>query len=263
MNAIVHPVTRESTGAMSSRRVLAAYLAEARSECVRYLRSPGFMLPLVLFSSIFYIFFGVVMGPSFGHGAKSYFLASYSVFGVMAAGLFGFGVSVATERDNGLLMLKRALPMPRGAYLIGKMIMAMAAAALVMTLMLLIGGLLGHVAMSASLVIGMLVTGVLGVLPFCALGMWIGSVAKGQVAPGVINLVYLPMAFLSGLWIPLPQLPAFFHHLAPVFPSYHLEQIMLDAANVQSGPLLVHVLVLVAWAGFFLGLAVRRLRRHG
>ena len=48
---------------------------------------------------------------------------------------------------------------------------------------------------------------VLGVLPFCAIGLFVGSLVSGQAAPAIVNLIYLPMAFLSGLWVPLQFLP--------------------------------------------------------
>ena len=153
---------------MSASRVLGAYLAEIRSECLRYLRSPGFMLPLTLFPTVFYVMFGVLLNHP-GGDASRYLLASYGVFGVMGPGLFGFGVSLAIERDGGLLTLKRALPMPPGAYLLGKMVMAMFAAGVLMSLMLTLGLVLGHVALSAGQALGMLAMGVFGVLPFCAL----------------------------------------------------------------------------------------------
>ena len=44
---------------MSRRRVFGAYLAEMRSECLRYLRAPGFILPMTLFSTVFYLMFGI------------------------------------------------------------------------------------------------------------------------------------------------------------------------------------------------------------
>src|SRR5574337_458899 len=112
------------------------YLEEARGECLRYMRSPGFMLPILLFPAMFYLLFGVLMASSNGADAARYLLASYGVFGVMSPGLFGFGVSLALERDGGLLTFKRALPMPPGAYLLGKMVMAMAAAGVVILLLL-------------------------------------------------------------------------------------------------------------------------------
>ena len=49
----------------------------------------------------------------------------------------------------------------------------------------------------------MFLVNVLGVLPFCAMGLFVGSLVSGQAAPAIVNLIYLPMAFLSGLWVPM------------------------------------------------------------
>lgn len=245
---------------MSRRRVLGAYLAEVRSECLRYLRAPGFILPMTLFSTVFYLMFGVLLN----HGdASRYLLASYAAFGIIGPGLFGFGVSLAIERDGGLLTLKRALPMPPGAYLLGKMVMAMIAASIVVVLLLLIGTWLAHVALSWRQMLALIATGAFGVLPFCALGMFVGTLLKGQGAPGLLNLVYLPMAFLSGLWLPLSMLPHALQRIAPVWPSYHLNQLTQAAVGLNREPLLGHVLVLLGFAAAFLWLAARRLRRYG
>lgn len=248
--------------AMPRSRVFGAYLAEARSECLRYVRAPGFMLPIMLFPGMFYLVFGLLMAKANGADAARFLLASYGVFGVMSPGLFGFGVSLALERDGGLLTLKRALPMPPGAYLLGKMLMAMSAAAVVI-LMLLGLSQLGHVTLSLAQAGALLLTGVLGVLPFCALGMFVGTLIKGQGAPGLLNIVYLPMSFLSGLWFPLQMLPKVLQQAAPIWPSYHLDKIALAAVGMNSEPLLPHVLVLLGFTAGFLLLATRRLRRYG
>jgi ABC-2 type transport system permease protein len=264
MDAVTVPAPAPAAAAgMPPRRVLGAYLAEARSECLRYLRAPGFMLPIVLFPTMFYLLFGIVMAKSEGTDATRYLLASYGVFGVMSPGLFGFGVSLAIERDGGLLTLKRALPMPPGAYLLGKMLMAMAAAAMVVVLLLAMALGLAHLPLTAAQAGALLLTGTLGVLPFCALGMFVGTLIKGQGAPGMLNLVYLPMSFLSGLWFPLPMLPKVLQQIAPVWPSYHLDRLALAAVGLGQGALWPHALVLAGFAAAFLLLAVRRLRRHG
>lgn len=247
---------------MPPRRVLGAYLAEARSECLRYLRAPSFMLPITLFPGMFYLVFGVLMARGEGADAARYLLASYATFGVMSPGLFGFGVSLALERDGGLLTLKRALPMPPGAYLMGKMLMAMGAAAFVVLLLLGLSQI-AHVSLSLEQGAALLFTGVLGVLPFCALGMFIGTLVKGQGGPGVLNLVYLPMSFLSGLWFPLPMLPRVLQQIAPMWPSYHLDRLALAAVGMPQDALPGHVLVLLGFTVAFLLLAARRLRRHG
>ncbi|WP_254425183.1 ABC transporter permease [Rhodanobacter sp. B04] len=258
------PVTKlATTSAMPRSRVIGAYLEEARSECLRYMRAPGFMLPIMLFPAMFYLLFGVLMAKSNGPDAARYLLASYGVFGVMSPGLFGFGVSLALERDGGLLTFKRALPMPPGAYLLGKMLMAMVAATVVILSLLVMALLLGHVTLAPVQIVALLFTGALGVLPFCALGMFVGTLIKGQGAPGMLQLIYLPMSFMSGLWFPLPMLPKFLQQIAPVWPSYHLDQLALAAVGMKQGPLLPHVLTLCGFAVGFLLLAARRLRRNG
>ena len=131
--------------AMPRRRVLAAYVQETRAECLRYLRSPSFLLPTLLFPAVFFLMFGVVLGSHNSADAPRFLLASYSTFGVMAPGLFGFGMSLALERDNGLLTLKRAMPMPPAAYLLGKMVMAMLMAGLITALLQTLALTVAHV----------------------------------------------------------------------------------------------------------------------
>lgn len=251
--------------AMPRAREIRGYLLEARYEFLRLLRTPSFALPTLLFPSMFYLLFGVVLSGS-AHGADGarYLLATYSVFGVMAPGLFGFGVVVAMEREQGLLTLKRALPMPPGAYLFAKMAMAMLFAALITLLLMAIGFVLGHVRMPPEDWLGLLAVDTFGVLPFCAIGLLIGTLVGGQGAPAVVNLVYLPMSFLSGLWLPLRLLPEFLREAAPLWPSTHLGQIALAMAGMaDDGRIGWHAAVLAGFTLFFFLIARRRLARSG
>jgi len=252
-----------ATPVMSAGRYVAAYVEEARAECLRYLRNPGFLLPTLLFPSVFYLMFGVFLGHANGPDAPRYLLASYGTFGVMAPGLFGFGVSLALERDTGLLTLKRALPMPPGAYLIGKMAMAVLVAAIVSAIMLCLAIFVAGVHLAAPRIAAFFLLEVLGVLPFAALGLLIATLIKGQGAPGVVNLVYLPMAFLSGLWFPLSIMPSAIQAIAPLWPAYHLDRLALGAVGLGTDAPWPHVAVLAGYTVVFVTLATRRLRRHG
>ena len=248
---------------MPAGRVLLAYLEEARAECLRYLRSPSFMLPTLLFPLAVYTMFGIVLGQRGNPDAPRFLLAAYGTFGVMAPGLFGFGMSLALERDNGLLTLKRALPMPAAAYLLGKMAMAMVVAGVIIALLLALALSAGHVQLHAAQIARLFITDVLGVLPFCAMGLLLGTLVKGHGAPAMVNMLYLPMSFLSGLWFPLSVLPKFLQQLAPLWPSYHLNMLSMSAVGFDTGPGWPHALVLLGFTAGFLLLAARRLRRHG
>jgi ABC-2 type transport system permease protein len=255
MNAIV-----ESFPRVSLPRV---YTLEAKHEFLRLLRSPSFAVPTLLFPAMFYFLFAVLFTSGRGdYHANVYLLATYGVFGVMAPGLFGFGVSVALDRDRGWLLLKRAQPMPPGAYLASKLAMAMLFSVVIFTLLAALGTTLGGVRLAVGSWAALFVVEVLGVLPFCAIGLFVGTLVNGQAAPAVINLIYLPMSFLSGLWMPVSILPAAVRGIAPLWPAYHLGQLALGAVGQPNdGTPFVHVAALAGVTIAFLFFARRRLAR--
>lgn len=242
---------------------LRSYVLEARYEFLRLLRTPSFALPSLLFPALFYTLFGIVLNRASGDAAR-YLLATYGVFGVMGTGLFAFGVTVAMERERGFIAYKRALPMPPGAYLFAKMAMAMLFAAMISLLLAALAVTLANVSLAPWQWLMLFAINVAGVLPFCAMGLFIGTLVGGQGSPAVVNMLYLPMSFLSGLWLPLKMLPPVFATLAPVWPSYHLAQITLKVLGMDAGAaLFVHVAVLAGVTAAFFLLARRRLRRAG
>ena len=139
----------------------------------------------------------------------------------------------------------------------------MLVAAGVLTLLTLLAVFVAHVPLTGAQIAQLFATNVPGVLPFCALGLLLGSLVKGQAAPALINMLYLPMAFLSGLWFPLQALPKPIQAIAPALPSYHLNALALDAVDIVSVRVLPHVLALAAFTGVALWLAARRLRKAG
>ena len=152
--------------------------------------------------------------------------------------------------------------MPPGAYLASKLAMAMLFAAVIFTILAILATTLGGVRLPASAWPQLLLVDVFGVLPFCAIGLLVGTVVNGQAAPAVINLIYLPMSFLSGLWMPLTVLPGVVREIAPLWPAFHLGQLALAAVGEPTaGSALGHVAALAAVTMLFLFLAWRRLSR--
>jgi len=119
--------------------------------------------------------------------------------------MFGFGATLATEREQGLLTLKRALPAPRGSYLLAKLLMTMLFAFVVMATMIPAALLLGHLHLTFAQCVSVTAINVLGSLPFCAIGLFIGTRASGKAAVAFVNLIYVPMMHISGLFYPLPK----------------------------------------------------------
>jgi ABC-2 type transport system permease protein len=267
MNAVTSDLQFVAPAAPSMRlgRVLHAYLNEARYQFIQALRAPAFALPFLLLPVPLYLFFGVVMaGGSSGVQANpelmNYVFSGWCCMAVMGPALFGIGIGLAMERDANLLKLKRALPLPPGSYLVAKMLMSVAFAALAVGMVAVAALVVGKLTLSPGALLAMLGVLILGALPFCALGLFIGAYSSGNAAPAFANLVYLPGMWLSGMFFPLPKA---MQPWSVIWPSYHLNQAALAAAGVKGVALLSPLAVLVGITVLFGGLAIRRLARSG
>lgn len=249
-----------------SRSLPRIYALEAKYELLKLLRLPAYSLPTIAFPVLFYALFTVTYGGHRVGGvqAAAYMLATYGTFGVVGAALFGFGVGVAVERGQGWLLLKRASPMPPGAYFAAKCAMSVAFGTIIVALLSALAATLAGLRLPPAEWLGLAAVQVAGALPFCALGLVFGTWCSPSSAPAVVNLVYLPMSLASGLWMPLPFLPAFLRRLAPWMPPYHLAQLALKVVGGDAGrPVWLHVGALAAVTVASLVLARAGLRRDG
>jgi ABC-2 type transport system permease protein len=240
--------------AMPPGRLFRAYFTEAKYESIRMLRMLGFALPFLVIPVALYLFVGLFLGKEGGNSKiVSHLFAGISAFGVMGPAMFGFGIVIAMERSEGLLALKRALPMPPAAYLLGKMLMAMLFAAIIMTT-LVIAATFSHAPLTAWQYLNISIVNVPGSLPFCAIGMLIGSFTSAKSAPAFVNLLYVPMFLLGELWL---ELPKSIEWLAWTSPAFHLKRLALGDSPF------IHVSVLAGLTLLCSMVAVRRLARVG
>lgn len=252
--------------AMPAGRLLNAYWTDARYEFLRMLRAPAFAIPFLVIPVPVYLLFGVVMAGEAGRAnpqIHNLLFIGFCVMAVMGPTLFGVGSTLAPERDAGLTKLKRALPQPAGSYLIAKFVMALFFALLSMLAMIAAALLAGKITLSAAQLAGLTLLLVFGSLPFCAIGLAIGAYFSGGAAPAVTNLIYLPMIWLGGLFIPLP---AFLQKWVVIWPAFHLQQVAVAVAEVEGFlfmPTLNAAVVLVCLTVLFGGVAIRRLARVG
>jgi len=240
------------------------HLLEIKYEILKALRMPAYALPTLGFPLLFYVFFGLVFGGRQAAGVKmaSYLIATYGCFGVIGASLFGFGVTVAIERGQGWMEVKRTTPMPISAYFLAKVVMAMIFSALITLGLFTLGITLGGVHLTLGTAALLFTVLVLGSLPFCAAGLAIGYFAGPNSAAPIVNLIYLPAAFLSGLWVPIWGLPRALQRLAFFLPPFHFSQIALRAMGGSARtPLAVNVIAMLIATVLFLALAYAGWRR--
>jgi len=255
--------SNQHTKQMSWQQKLNIYVLEAKTEFLKAFRMPAFSIPSLIFPLMFYVFFALIFNRGGMNGQMpTYMLATYGVFGIMGPALFGFGVGVAIEKDQGWLALKQCSPMPISAYFFARIFTAMQFALIIVLSLFITGAVFGEVQLTTSQWAFTLLVMIIGTLPFCALGLWMGLALKGQTAPAVVNLIYLPMAFLSGLWIPIQLFPNTLQYAAWALPPFHLAQLILKIQNNDLGySWLIHTAVLGIMSLLFLMLALRAFKR--
>jgi ABC-2 type transport system permease protein len=198
---------------------------ETRYEFLKMLRAKAFSLSVIGFPVMFYLIFGAT-----NHHTEyaRYLLASYSCFGMFGAALFGLGAGIAMERAQGWLELKQASPMPRIVYLVAKTATCAAIAMITVALLLAIGLTLGGVSLTLLEAVKLIGVTLAGAIPFASMGLLISFILPPNAGPGFINLVYLPMSYASGLWMPISLLPHWIQRIAPALPTYHYVQLALN-----------------------------------
>ena len=215
--------------------MLTLFAKETKYEFLKLFRTRTFTLSIIGFPVMFYVLFGLSNRGNLMDGmeAAKYMLAGYCCFGMIGAALFGIGVGLASERSLGWLELKRSSPMPALAYLTAKCITAQAFGLIIVAVLSLLAICFGGVHLTlleAAMMLGMTIV---GTVPFAAMGLLIALLVPANAASGVVNLVYLPMSFMSGLWIPIQFLPKFLRPIAPYLPAFHLSQLMETVFGFQ------------------------------
>ncbi len=210
------------------------YLKETKYEFLKNLRLRVYTVSVISFPLMFYVLFGLLLNAKESIGSThvpTYLIATYGTFGVMGASLFGTASGLASDRGLGWLQVKRASPMPPFAYFTAKVLVSMGFSAIVVLLLILLGFSFGGVRLPVGEFSELVATLVVGSIPFSAMGLALGYFAGPNSAPAAINLIYLPMSFCSGLWVPYMFLPKFVQRIALALPSYHLSQLALGTVG--------------------------------
>jgi len=241
------------------------YWKETKYEFLKMLRTPRFGLMTLSMPLLFYILYAIVLYKSSRLGGTtmpSYMLATFGSFGVMGVCLFGIGLNLANERGLGWLEVKRASPLSPHTYFLAKLTMGLLFGAAEVAALFALGLGLAGVRLAALDGLRMLAILVAGSIPFGALGLALGYFVKPDSAPVSANLIYLPMAFFSGLWMPVELLPKALQHAAAYFPAYHLSRLALGVLGAdRDHAWWGHWEALACFTAIFLGLAMVGYRR--
>lgn len=224
------------------------------------LRVPAFSVTGLALPVMFFAFFGLpnINRHLGGIDAGVYILGSLAAYSVSQMMVFNFGISVANERAAKQDLLTRATPLPAWVHLLSKVLVAVVFGLLALLILIAFAEVVGGIRMPLWRMLDLILRLMLGSVCFIALGFAIGYAFSAGAAPAVTNLVYLPMAFASGIFIPISQMPEFIQKLAPWLPTYHYGQLAWGLVGARDAESLGKAaLSLGIWTVIFLGIALR------
>lgn len=229
------------------------------AEFLRLWRTPGFSVPTLLFPTMFFAFFGLPNADKSiaGINAGGYMMASFGAYGVLAVMLFNFGAGVAFERASRMTLLMRATPLRPGVYFVSKLVGALVFALMTLAVLFGFGILAGGVHLPVETWLSLVSRLLLGSFPFIAMGFAVGYLSSANAAVPLLNLIYLPLSFASGLFMPLALLPKFIQRIAPYLPTYWYGQLAWSAVGAQAKPVGQAVLWLAGYGVVFAVIALR------
>ena len=234
--------------------------AQVRAEVIRYRRMPEYVVGVVVLPVILFAMFGLPnAGQSLPGGTSvvALLFVSFACYGIVSQALFTFGADLAEERQQGWLRRLRATPMPMSVYFGGKLALSLVWSLVTITGIALLAQFAGNAGFSPARLATTVGVLLLGTVCFSPMGSAIAYWARPRAVTTIVNLVFLPLSFLSGFFFPLSQLPDVLQGLAPWLPTYHFGQLawgaMAPADDISlfgattSGSTWLHVVVIVGW----------------
>ncbi|GAT65439.1 ABC transporter [Planomonospora sphaerica] len=141
-----------------------------------------------------------------------------------SAAMTGFqnlGIGIAGDRDDGTLKRLAGTPMPPAAYFVGKALNTLLVSAVQVAILLAIGVAVFELELPSALSDWLTFTWVfvLGVLGSSLLGIAVSSLPRSaKSASAVIAMPFVVLQFISGVFIPISQLPEWVTRVASFFP---------------------------------------------
>lgn len=243
------------------------FLVQLRSDLKIFVRNPAALfftaiLP-VLFLTLFVAIFGNERtGEEFGDvRVATLQVPAFIALAVVSASFVGLAIGLTSVREDGVLKRIRGTPAPSWLVFAGRIGTAFVSALIVTVILCAIGAVAFGVRIPTGTLPGLVLTLFLGAAAFCALGIaYTRLISSEEAAPAMTNAIVLPLYFVSGVFVPVSQLPDGLRQVADVFPVKPFVDALtttFDPRTTGLGIAGADLLVLAAWGVAGLLLAMR------
>lgn len=192
--------------------------AHARIQLVDLFRSPGFVVPTLLFPAMFYGIFDLPYAHTRAAIATSTTLG-FIAWAVVGVALYQFGVGIAQERGRPWERYLRTLPVSASLRFAARTIAAFVFALLAAAIVALVARLFTPIALAPLAWVTVFLYVLLGGMPFVLFGIAIGYWTSSRAAVSIAVALNLLLAYAGGLWMPPEYLPRFVQTFSPYLPT--------------------------------------------
>ncbi len=238
------------------------FLHQLRAEQLIFWRSREAAVFIFVFPIMLFLLLGSVYEGETDEGipVSQALLVGLLGYGAANTGFAGVAISLVVRREGGLLKRLRGTPLPPAVYGLSVLASTLLNFLLQAVALFALGGLLFDTSLPER-PFSLLVAIVVGALSFAGLGVAAASLIRSdEGASAVVNVIVLPMAFLSGAFGPTRELPGFLDAIGQVLPLKHLlevfDAVYLDHEHVLSRP--GALAVVVGWGLAGVAIAWRR-----
>ena len=151
-------------------------------------------------------------------------IAMILVIGVLGNGFFGAGMRAVQDRETNVLRRFKVTPVGAGPIIVSALIAGLISFMPVVVLFFLIAEGAYHMPLPHNL-LAILLFICVGVVAFRSIGMIVAAVVNSATEAGILmQLLYLPMLFLSGATFPTSIMPIWLQTIAQFMPATYLYQ---------------------------------------
>ena len=218
-------------------------LHQFRYDQKTFWRNPASVFFTALLPVIFLLIFATIFGNDVidelgGVKTTTYYVPAIITLAVVSATTQSLAISLAIDRENGLLKRTRGTPLPSSVFIAGRVGNAIVVSVLSLILLAAIGRVVYGVEIPWERLPAVLVTLAVGAAAFCCLGFALTAAIPNQDAAAPIsNAALLPLYFLSGVFIPENEIPEGVLKVADFFPIRHFFEAFFSAWNpATTGP---------------------------
>lgn len=211
---------------------------QVRYQLVLFWRVPAALFFTLALPMVMLVVFNALFGSSTVGDApgawpvRQYYTAGLAVFTAVSATYTNLANMIPIRRDEGVLKRWRGTPLPAWIYVAGAIGSAVVIAVIGVSLMLGLGIIAYGVEIDIDKVPAAIVTFIVGVAAFAALGMAIAAVIpSASAASAVANATILPLAFVSNVFIVIDEPPRWVAIIGDLFPLKAFVTSFQDAFN--------------------------------